>query len=156
MYDRTTKVPANVNCYHGGRLCAGRRVIQDNLLGLLLCHCEERSDEAIPVGSQTRLPRPDKSGLAMTKRAWCWMKETATKGWRRDLLVPVPSLFLTPVAKSLPDFSYRSVCPAGEGNGYVHGADEQDDYSCPPSILHREGAGRSWAINNTSNVLGVE
>jgi hypothetical protein len=38
----------------------------------------------------------------------------------------------------------------------VHGADEQDDYFCPRSILHREGAGRSWAINNTSNVSGVE
>ena len=38
----------------------------------------------------------------------------------------------------------------------VDGADEQDDYFCPRSILHREGAGRSWAINNTSNVSGVE
>jgi hypothetical protein len=38
-----------------------------DLLGLPLCHCEERSDEAISVGSQMRLPRPDKSGLAMTK-----------------------------------------------------------------------------------------
>ena len=38
----------------------------------------------------------------------------------------------------------------------VFGADEQDDYSCPRSILHREGAGRSWAMNNTSNVYEVE
>jgi hypothetical protein len=36
------------------------------------------------------------------------------------------------------------------------GADEQDDYLCPWSILHKEGAGRSWVINNTSNVSGVE
>jgi hypothetical protein len=36
------------------------------------------------------------------------------------------------------------------------GADDQNDYLCPCSILHRGGAGRSWAINNTSNVSGVE
>jgi hypothetical protein len=36
------------------------------------------------------------------------------------------------------------------------GADERDDYFCPRGILHREGAGRSWAINDTSNVSGVE
>jgi hypothetical protein len=36
------------------------------------------------------------------------------------------------------------------------GCDEQDDYLCPWSILHQEGAGRSWAMNNTSNVSGVE
>lgn len=36
------------------------------------------------------------------------------------------------------------------------GCDEQNDYFCPRGILHREGAGRSWAINNTSNSSGVE
>jgi hypothetical protein len=34
--------------------------------------------------------------------------------------------------------------------------DEQNDYLCPWGILHREGAGRSWAMNNTPNVSGVE
>jgi len=38
----------------------------------------------------------------------------------------------------------------------VAGADEQDDYFYPRGILHREGAGRSWAIKNTSNVSEVE
>jgi hypothetical protein len=28
------------------------------------------------------------------KGAWCWMKETATESWRRDLDEPVSSLFL--------------------------------------------------------------
>jgi hypothetical protein len=64
-----------------------------------------------------------------TPSAWWWMKEAAAKSWRRDLQMTVSSL--------------------------VFGADEQDDYFCPRSILHREGAGRSWAMNNTSNVSGV-
>jgi hypothetical protein len=34
--------------------------------------------------------------------------------------------------------------------------DEQDDYFCLRGILHREGAGRSWAMNNTSNISGVK
>jgi len=42
-----------------------------------------------------------------------------------------------------------------QGKG-VDGADEQDYYLCPWSILHKEGDGRSWAINNTSNLPGVE
>jgi len=131
--DWTREVSAKVNSYQSGRLCIGGRVTRANLSGSPLCHCEERSDEAIPVGSKTRLPRPDKSGLAMTKRAWCWMKEAATKIWGRDLQEPVSSLVLVMV-----------------------GADEQDDYLCPWSILRKEGDGRSWAINNTSNISGVE
>ena len=31
------------------------------------------------------------------KSAWCWMKETATKSWRRDLDESVSSLFLGPM-----------------------------------------------------------
>ena len=38
----------------------------------------------------------------------------------------------------------------------VDGADEQDYYLCPWSILCKEGDGRSWTINNTSNIPGVE
>ncbi len=63
-----------------------------------------------------------------TSNEWCW--RNGMKGSKRDLRKPVSSLFF--------------------------GADERDDYLCPWSILHREGAGRSWAINNTSNIPGVE
>ena len=49
----------------------------------------------------------------------------------------------------LPGFSRRQ-------GKWMAGADEQDDYLCPWSILHREGGGRSWAMNNTPNVSGVE
>jgi hypothetical protein len=38
----------------------------------------------------------------------------------------------------------------------VSGTDEQDDYLCPRSILHREIDGRSWAIRNTSNISEVD
>lgn len=46
--------------------------------------------------------------------------------------------------------------PAGIGLFTVFGADEQHDYFYPRGILHREGAGRSWAITNTSNIPGVD
>jgi len=68
-----------------------------------------------------------------TTRMWSLINQTATKIWGRDPREPVSSLVLA-----------------------VVGADEQDDYLCPCSILHKEGDGRSWAINNTSNLSGVE
>jgi hypothetical protein len=46
--------------------------------------------------------------------------------------------------------------PAFEGLFIVFGTDEQNDYFYPRGILHREGAGRSRAMNNTSNIPGVE
>jgi len=46
--------------------------------------------------------------------------------------------------------------PANAGLFISFGAVEQDDYLCPWGILHGEGAGRSWAISNTSNIFGVE
>jgi hypothetical protein len=45
------------------------------------------------------------------------MKEAATKSRRRDLQMPVSSLFLAPVKEALPAFSYRSIYPAGTGRG---------------------------------------
>jgi hypothetical protein len=59
------------------------------------------------------------------------------------------------LAKSLCDDSTEKR-PAFTGLFIVFGADEQDDYLCPPSILSSEGAGRWWATNNTSNIPGVE
>ena len=56
--------------------------------------CLTRKDKGEPgelgtpgIYGAGRLPRNDKG-------AWCWMKETATKSWRRDLDEPVSSLFL--------------------------------------------------------------
>ena len=46
--------------------------------------------------------------------------------------------------------------PADAGLFIVFGTDEQHDYFYPRGILHREGAGRSWAITNTSNIPGVD
>jgi hypothetical protein len=38
----------------------------------------------------------------------------------------------------------------------VFKTDEQDDYPCPRNTLDHESDGRSWAMNNTSNLPGVE
>ena len=46
--------------------------------------------------------------------------------------------------------------PANDGLFISFGTDERNDYFYPRGILHREGAGRSWAMNNTSNIPGVE
>jgi len=46
--------------------------------------------------------------------------------------------------------------PAGVGLFIVSWARATYDYFHPRRILHREGAGRSWAIDNTSNIPGVE
>jgi hypothetical protein len=44
--------------------------------------------------------------------------------------------------------------PAGAGLFISFGADEQGDYFYPRGILHREGAGRSWAIKTPQISLG--
>jgi hypothetical protein len=46
--------------------------------------------------------------------------------------------------------------PAGNGLFIVLEAGGQHDYFYPRRILQREGAGRSWAVINTSNIPGVE
>jgi len=78
-------------------------------------------------GTPGEIATPRQAGARNDTSAWCWTKEAATGSWRRDLNLQVSSLFL--------------------------GTDEQDDYFCPRSALHREGAGRSWAMYNTSNVI---
>jgi hypothetical protein len=64
------------------------------------------------------------------RSAWWWTEEATIKICRGDLQEPVSSLFL--------------------------GLMNSTDYPCPRSILHREVAGRSWAMNNTSNIPGVD
>jgi hypothetical protein len=85
---------------------------------------------------------------------WWWINQAAIKIWGRDLQEPVSSLVLGMAGEASPDLSYCLVCHSGQGWGWK--ADEQDYYLCPWSILCKEGDGRSWAINNTSNLSGVE
>jgi len=66
-----------------------------------------------------------------TIRMWSLINQTTTKMWGRDLREPVSSLVLA-----------------------VVGADEQDDYLCPWSILHKGGEGRSWATKTPQIFLG--
>ena len=98
----------------------------------------------------------DRPSARNDKWAWCWAKEAATKSWRRDLQMPVSSFYFGDGRESMTRFILLpslSRCQVITGQD---GADEQDDYLCPWSILHKEGGGRSWAINNTSNPSGVE
>jgi len=118
----------------------------------------------------------DRPSARNDKRAWWWMKEAATKSWRRDPQMTVSSLFLTMAAETSSDFSYSMMCPAGHGSPSLRGTvvpkqslrgmrlprpfsgarNNSTDYFYPRGILHREGAGRSWALNNTSNIPEVE
>ena len=76
-------------------------------------------------------PRPRFiGGAGNDKSAWWWTKEAATKSWRRDVHLQVSSLFLGPM--------------------------DSTDYPCPWNTLHKESDGRSWAMNNTSNIPGVD
>jgi len=72
-----------------------------------------------PGGGPNEIATPRQVGARNDKGAWCWLKETATKSWRRDLQVRVSSLFLAPVAETSPDFSYRLVFAAGQRTGWL-------------------------------------
>jgi hypothetical protein len=115
-------------------------------------------------------------GARNGKIAWWCTKEAATKSWRRDLQMPVSLLVLAVAAETSYDFSYSVICPAGHGSPSLRGTivpkqsrrgmrlprpfsgarNDSTDYPCPRSILHREDAGRSWAIRNTSNIPEVD
>jgi len=47
-----------------------------------------------PGGEPSEIATPRQVGARNDKGAWCWLKETATKSWRRDLQMRVSSLFL--------------------------------------------------------------
>ena len=74
-----------------------------------------------PGGEPNEIATPRQVGARNDKGAWCWLKETATKSWRRDLQMRVSSLFLAPVAETSPDFSYRLVSAAGHGSPSLRG-----------------------------------
>jgi len=54
-----------------------------------------------------------------------------------------------------PDSSYCLVCPAGKGRGWM-GLTSRTTISAHEAFSDKEGDGRSWGINNTSNLSGVE
>jgi hypothetical protein len=53
--------------------------------------CSTRNDKA--EANEIAAPGMHSAGRR-DESAWCWMKEAATKGWRRDLHLKVSSLFL--------------------------------------------------------------
>ena len=85
---------------------------------------------------------------------WRFINQASTKIWGGDLRKPVSSLVSAVAGEASPDLSYCLVCHGGEGWRWK--ANEHDYYLCPWNTLHKEGNGRSWAINNTSNLPGVE
>ena len=80
-------------------------------------------------GEPNEVATPRQVGARNDKDAWCWKTGSYKKLEKR---------------------------PADAGLFIVFGTDEQHDYFYPRGILHREGAGRSWAITNTSNIPGVD
>jgi hypothetical protein len=96
--------------------------------------------------SSKEIATPRQVGARNDRRAWRWINQAATKMWGRDLQEPVSSLVLAVAGEASPDLSSRMVYHSGE----------QDNYPCPRNTLHREGDGRSWAMNNTPNLPGVE
>jgi hypothetical protein len=96
--------------------------------------------------SSKEIATPRQVGARNDRRAWWWIHQAATKMWGRDLQELVSSLVLAVAGEASPALSYCLV---------YHG-DEQDNYPCPRNTLHRESDGRSWAMNNTSNLPGVE
>jgi hypothetical protein len=135
------EVPAMVSLCH------------EALASLSLRGAKRRSN---PGGEPNRIVTHRLVGAHNYKSAWCWMKDAATKSWRRDLQEPVSSFYFGDGRENMTRFILiprLSRCQANAGQG---GADGQDHYRCPCGALHREGDGRSWAINNTPNVSGVE
>jgi len=106
-------------------------------------------------GEPNEIATPRLVGARNDKRAWCWMKEAATKSWRRDLNLQVSSLVFGTGKGTAASFLPPLDSSRWRGKE-ADGADEQNDYFYPRRILHREGAGRSWATKNTSNICGVE
>jgi hypothetical protein len=98
--------------------------------------------------------RNDKrKGARNDKRAWSLLNQAAAKIWRRDLQEPVSSFYFGDGRGSITRFTLvprLSPCPVTAGHD---GADGQDYYRGPCSALDNEGAGRSWAINDTSNPI---
>jgi hypothetical protein len=86
-----------------------------------------------------------------TASAWCWMKEAATKSWRRDLQEPVSSFYFGDGRESMTRFILLPRLSRCQVTTRQDGADGQDHYRSPCGAPHNEGAGRSWAINNTPN-----
>jgi len=95
MYDWTGEVLATVSSYHGALAFLSLRGTMvpkqsGRCMRLPRPFSWARNDKLEPNGIAT----PRVVGARNEKNAWCWMKEAATKSWRRDLQELVSSLFL--------------------------------------------------------------
>ena len=126
--------------------------------------------------SSKEIATPRQVGARNDRRAWRWINQVATKMWGRDLQERVSSLVLAVAGEASPGLSYCLVSPGGHESPSLRGTvvpkqsrrgmrlprpfsgarNDNTDYLCPRNTLHRESNGRSWAMNNTSNLPGVE
>ena len=162
LSDLRREVPAKVNSYHGGRLCCSKNV-GAQFIGLaslslrgarFLAYARNRLRNL--GGEPNEIVTPRQVGARNDKRAWCWMKKAATISWRRDRHLQVSSFYFGDGRESMTRFILLpslSRCRVIIGQ---NGADGEDHYRCPCGALGNEGTGRSWVMNNTSNVCGVE
>jgi hypothetical protein len=118
MHDGRGEVPANVNCYHGGRLCCLRNVVAPpvGLAPLSLRGAKRRSNLE---GEPGEIAMPRQVGARNDKRGPRLINQAAIETLRRDLQMRVSSLFLAPVAQTSSGFSCRSIYPAGAGRGWL-------------------------------------
>jgi hypothetical protein len=107
LNDLRREVPVRMNYYHGGLAFLSWQGVR------FLAYAGDRLRNL--GGEPNEIATPRQVGARNDKRAWYWLKETATKSWRRDLQMTVSSLFLVPVAQTSSDLSYRLVCRAGRG-----------------------------------------
>jgi len=152
--DWTREVSAKVNSYQSGRVYCLKNVVAQfiGLAPLSLRGAKRRSNLG---GEPNEIATPRQVGARNDKMRPRLINQAATKIWGRDLQEPVSSLVLAMVGKASPDLSYGLVCPAGKGRGWM-GLTNRTTISAHGAFSHKEGGGRSWAINNTSNLPGVE
>jgi len=133
----TKEVSAKVNSYRKGRLCLGgwlkNVVAQFNGTGKWPWCLVNQATARIHFVARGFIPRG------------------------RDPRQPVSSFYFGDGRGSVTRFAFLPGLSRGRGNGRGEdGTDERDHYRGPWSTLRREGAGRSWATSDTSNICGVE
>ena len=93
MYDWKGEVPAKANYSYGGCLYCSKDV-GAQFVGLASPSLRGAKRRGNLGGEANGIVTPRFVGVRNGKNAWCWMKEAATRSWRRDPQTPVSSLFL--------------------------------------------------------------
>jgi hypothetical protein len=156
--DWTIETLAKVKPYQGGRLCLGERVNHSatgfwrfmNQTATKILGRDPQEPVSSLILSMARKASPELS--------YCLVCHTGHESLSlRGTIVPKQSrsgMRLPRPSGARNDGSVRGFAAEHQSGG--DSGDEQDNYPCPWNTLHKESDGRSWAINNTSNLPGVE